>query len=168
MDRQRGFFTAGVFLFLTSVLLFGTTGEAADYASLEGVKDIKVVFDVRGKNVKPITLQLDLIHKTYYDANIRGITNKPEVAVVFGGGAVKLISKTHDGYTDGEKMLLGLIQDKLAEMERDGIRIEVCLFAADVHGVDPTTIPEFIHRVDNGWISVLGYQQKGYSLVAVF
>ena len=168
MDRQRLFFHAGILLFLTSVLLIGSTGSAGEYVALNSVKEIKVVFDVRGKNVKPIALQLDLIHKTYHDANIRGITNKPEVAVVFGGGAVKLISKTRDGYTEDEKRLLGIIQDKLAEMNRDGIRLEVCLFAANVHGVDPPTIPEFINRVDNGWISILGYQQKGYSLVAVF
>ena len=155
-------------VFLLAVSALGGTCFASPYPALEGVKEIKVIFDVRGKNVKPITLQLDLIHKTFNDPGIRAVSQKPKVAVVFGGGAVKLLSSNRDGYSDQEKMLLELIAGKLAEMNRDGIRLEVCLFAADVHDVDPATIPEFIHRVDNGWISTLGYQAQGYSLVAVF
>ena len=72
------------------------------------------------------------------------------------------------GEISGAKVNYCLDTEKLAEMNRDGIRLEVCLFAADVHDVDPATIPGYIHRVDNGWISTLGYQAQGYSLVAVF
>ena len=158
------------FLFILLIGLFSAaTVHAADkYAALDGVKNIKAVFDVRGKNVKPLALQLDLIHKIYHDMNIRDVTQTPEVALVFSSGAVKLISNNRKGYTSDEKRFLGLIEGKLAEMAKDGIRLEVCLFAADVYDVDPATIPEHIHRVDNGWISIIGYQSKGYSLVAVF
>ncbi len=155
-------------LLLLATFVFGGTSFAGSYPALDGVKDIKVIFDVRGNKVKTVALQLDLIHKTYYEANIRAVTEKPKIVVVFGGGAVKLISINRKGYSDQEKMFLDMIEGKLAEMAREGIRLEVCLFASEVHDVDPATIPEYIHRVDNGWISILGYQAQGYSLVAVF
>ena len=113
----------GIALILAGIV-FGGTGFAQSYAGIDGVKDVKIIFDVRGKKLKPIALQLDLIHKTYYEANIRGITEKPRVAVVFGGGAVKLISSNRAGYNDHEKMLLEMIAGKLAEMDLDGIRLD--------------------------------------------
>ena len=155
-------------VFLLAVIVFGGTGFAKSYVALDGVEDVKVIFDVRGKKLKALTIQLDLIHQTFYDESIRKITKKPEFAVVFGGAAVRYISEDRDDYTEEEKLLLEMVNGKLTEMNRDGIRLEVCLFAADVHDVDPATIPDYIHRVDNGWISTLGYQAQGYSLVAVF
>jgi intracellular sulfur oxidation DsrE/DsrF family protein len=56
----------------------------------------------------------------------------------------------------------------IAAMAKDGIRLEVCLFAAKVLGVNPDSIAPEIHRVGNGWIASLGYQQKGYSLIPVY
>lgn len=168
MKRIKMLHVFSLLLFVFFGLYSVGTGLAGEYAALDGVKDIKIVFDVRGKNIKPIALQIDLIHKTYHDANIRAASERPKVAVVFGGHAVKLISDKRKGYNDEEKMLLDLVNGKLAEMTKDGIRLEVCLFAANVHGVDPETIPAHINRVENGWISSVGYQTKGYSLVPVF
>jgi hypothetical protein len=41
-------------------------------------------------------------------------------------------------------------------------------FAANFFNVDPETISPLISRVDNGWISSIGYQAKGYQLVPVY
>ena len=51
---------------------------------------------------------------------------------------------------------------------KDGIRLEVCMYAVKFFGVNPESISKEIHRVGNGWISSLGYQQKGYSLVPAY
>ena len=45
--------------------------------------------------------------------------------------------------------------------------MEVCLFAANVVGVDPATILPEIDRVNNGFISTIGYQAQGYAMVRV-
>ena len=158
----------GVALFLCAFLFLSFNAHASEYAALNGVKDIKAVFDVRSKTVKTAAIQLDLIHQTYHEQNIRNASEQPLFAVVFGGAAVKLISSDREEYSDDEKMLLTMITDKLAAMVKDGIRLEVCLFAADVFDIEPETILPGIHHVDNGWISLIGYQAKGYSLVAVF
>lgn len=168
MNSKKSMYFLISILFLLASVVFAGTGFAGEYTSLKGLNEIKAVFDVRGKNIKALALQLDLVHKTFHDASIRSVSKKPEMSVVFGGGAVKLISSDREEFNDEEKMLLGLIENKLMEMSRDGIRLEVCLFALDVHDVEPDTIPEHIYRVDNGWISLIGYQQHGYSLVAIF
>jgi intracellular sulfur oxidation DsrE/DsrF family protein len=158
----------GVALFLFTLAFIAFNTHAGEFFALKGLHDIKAVFDVRSKSVKTAAIQLDLIHQTYYEQNIRNASEKPAFAVVFGGAAVKLISTDREGYSDEEKMLLGLIADKATAMAKDGIRLEVCLFAADVHDVEPETLLPGIHHVDNGWISLIGYQAKGYSLVSVF
>jgi hypothetical protein len=37
-----------------------------------------------------------------------------------------------------------------------------------VFGVEPTSILAEIEQVGNGWISEIGYQARGYSLVPVY
>lgn len=53
-------------------------------------------------------------------------------------------------------------------MSKDGMQMEICLFAANFFSVDPETISSLISRVNNGWISSIGYQEQGYTLVPVF
>ncbi|MFN2369039.1 MAG: hypothetical protein ABR605_08850 [Desulfurivibrionaceae bacterium] len=52
-------------------------------------------------------------------------------------------------------------------MKKDGVTLEVCLFAARGMGIEPATILPEIDRVGNGFISVLGYQAQGYGTVAI-
>ena len=53
-------------------------------------------------------------------------------------------------------------------MSKDGVKLEICLFAAEVFGVDPASVLPEIKRVGNGWISLIGYQSKGYALVPAY
>lgn len=52
-------------------------------------------------------------------------------------------------------------------MKKDGVNLEVCMYAVKVLGVDPATLLPEIDRVGNGFISVVGYQAKGCSLVTI-
>jgi intracellular sulfur oxidation DsrE/DsrF family protein len=53
-------------------------------------------------------------------------------------------------------------------MSKNGIKLEICLIAAKVFNVDPASVLPEIKRVGNGWISMIGYQAQGYSLVPVY
>lgn len=157
-------------LFLMSTILpagFSSAGEG-EYASLDGLREVRAVFDMRAREIKTAALQLDLIHQTYHDRYIRDVRENPEMAVVISGAAVRIASSDREEYTDEEIMLLDLIAGKVAAMIKDGIRIEICLFAADVFDVEEETILPGIHHVENGWISLIGYQSKGFALVPVF
>jgi intracellular sulfur oxidation DsrE/DsrF family protein len=53
-------------------------------------------------------------------------------------------------------------------VKKDGIKLEVCIAAVERLGVDESTLLPEITKVRNGWISSIGYQQKGYALIPNF
>ncbi|MGW8160909.1 MAG: DsrE family protein [Desulfobulbales bacterium] len=142
--------------------------QAKEYDALKGLKSIKAVFDVRAGNPKSAALQLDLILQTYKDKNIRDVTPQPEFIVVFIGPAVKLVSTDTKNFSPEEQEYIGNIAQTIKEMAREGIRLEICIFAASVMGIEPTTILPEIKHVGNGWISIIGFQAQGYTLVPVY
>ena len=156
-------------VFSTFICLFVTTSTyGGEYKALDGLNDIKVVFDVRSKKIKKAAIYLDLIHETFKDQNIRNVSKQPDFAVIFAGGIAKFVSSNTDGFSDEEKVLISRITSRISAMAKDGIKMEICLFAVNLFGVDPATLLPEIKQVDNGWISLIGYQAKGYSLVAAF
>ena len=58
-------------------------------------------------------------------------------------------------------------QQTLRQMKQAGVKLEICLYAAKVMGVDQATILPEIDRVDNGFVSVIGYQMQGYAVVRI-
>lgn len=150
-------------IFLTGASVFGE-----DYEALKGVQTAKAIFDFRIGNPESAVVHLDLIQQTFKDKGIRNVADKPEFVIVFIGPAVKLVSTNTAGFSDKEKESLMKIAAILREMKKDGIRLELCMFAAHFLGVAPATILPEIHQVGNGWISLIGYEAKGYSLVPVY
>jgi len=156
-------------IFSTFICLFvATSAYGSEYEALNGLKDVKVVFDVRAKKIKTAAIYLDLIHETFKDQNIRNVSKQPDFVVVFAGGLSKFVSSNTEGFSDEEKVLISRIVNRVSAMAKDGIKQEICLFAVNAAGVDPATLLPEIKQVDNGWISLIGYQAKGYSLISAF
>lgn len=155
-------FVMALFLICSS-LCFASSDQ---YDAMKGVNSVKVIFDVRISNPQSAALHLNLILDTY--KNLVNMEKKPVFVVVFMGGAVKLISSDQSGFDDEDQKSLKEIAGIISKMSEAGIRIEVCLFAAKVFGVEPASILSEIARVGNGWISEIGYQTRGYSLVPVY
>ena len=157
-------------LFLSFCLLFVVVpnGFGEEYEVLKGLKSIKAVFDVRAGNPKGAALTLKVIHQTYQDKNITAVTKKPAFTVVFIGPSVKLISKNREGFSPEEQKILDEIAGSISQMSREGITLEICLIAAQVFGVDPASVLPEIKHVGNGFISLIGYQAKGYSLIPAY
>jgi intracellular sulfur oxidation DsrE/DsrF family protein len=157
-------------LILSTCLAFVATthGFAADYESLKGLKSVKAVFDVRISNPKSAALNLKVIYDTYKDESIMAVTKKPAFVVIFIGPSVKLMSKNKEGFSPEEQKSLDEIANTISIMAKDGIRIEICLVAANIFGVDPGSFLPGIKPVPNGWVSLIGYETKGYSLVPAY
>lgn len=153
-----------VFIFLLTIPLTF----AGEYPSFEGADEIKAVFDVRVSKPKSAALQIDLIHTMFHDENIRKIDETPEFVVIFIGPATKLVSTSIGGYSMEEKNHIRKIAETVKAMADDGIKLEICIVAARVFKVDPATILPEITQVENGWISLIGYQTNGYSLIPVY
>ncbi len=157
-------------LFVTFCLIFVFAGYASaeEYEALKGLKSVKAIFDVRVAAPKSAAIQLKLIHDTIKDKSLTAISKKPSFVVAFMGPSVKLISKNREGFSPEEQKLLDEIAGTVSAMAKGGIRVEICLFAAKLFGVDPGSVLPEVKQVENGWISLIGYQAKGYSLVPAY
>jgi intracellular sulfur oxidation DsrE/DsrF family protein len=155
---------------ILAVCLLVVTAENAfseEYSPLKGLKSIKAVFNFELGNRQSALIHLKLIHQTYKDENIRKVTKKPDFVVIFLGPAVKLVSKNRGGFTAEDQKILDQFASTVSAMAKDGIKLEICLFAVKAFGVESSTILPEIKQVGNGWISLIGYEAKGYSLVPI-
>ena len=150
-------------LLLTSVGLAGQ-----QYAALEGVTSVRAVYDLRTATPERTARYLDLMHQLLTDDSFTAITERPDFAVVVCGAAITHISKNRDGFSVEDQDALNQIAETVAAMAADGITVEACLYVARRLGVDPGSFLSGVNPVGNGWISLIGYQTKGYSLVPVY
>jgi intracellular sulfur oxidation DsrE/DsrF family protein len=157
-------------LLVVSVMVFSafSTASAAGYDMLQGLKSFNAVVDMRSAKPQSLAMQLGLIHAMYNDASVRKVTEKPDFVVIFIGPSVKLVSTDISGFSGEDREAVVKIADTVAAMAKDGIKFEICLVAADLLGVDRASILPEIKHVDNGWISLVGYQHLGYGLVPVY
>ena len=168
MRRRVRSVVLGVSLSICLLLVAVVNVSGEEYEALSGLESVKSVFDFRAGNPKSAALQLKLIQQTLKDRNIAAMTKKPAFVVVFMGPAVKLVSTGREGFSPEEHEILDEIAGTISGMSKDGIKLEICLFAADLFGVDSASVLPEIEHVANGWISLIGYQTGGYSLVAAY
>jgi uncharacterized protein len=152
---------------LIMITLTAPTTASGEYDALDGVKRIKAVFDVSLESPQAANVVFGAVKNVYEDQNVRSLPEQPQVAVVFHGPAVKLISTNHEGFDDADKAALSEFANMVRQMKNDGVKLEVCSYALEVLGVDPATVLPEVEKVGNGFISVVGYQSQGYSVVTI-
>ena len=163
-DRRKILLVSlAAFCIVLSSLSFAS---AEEYDAMKGVNSVNAIFDMRDGNLQTAVIHLNLIHDTYKE--LITMKKNPNFVVVFMASAVKLISSDYSGFNAEEQKSLKEIAGIISRMSKAGIRVEVCLFAVKVFGVEPTSILAEIEQVGNGWISEIGYQARGYSLVPVY
>ena len=92
----------------------------------------------------------------------------PEFVVVFNGESVTLISEDHGRFPREDRVYLEEIAERIKSMAAGGIRMEGCLTAAEIFGVDPKLFHDEIHGINNAWISISGYQAQEFSIIPVY
>lgn len=152
---------------LTAFSLFlAVSASAADYEAMKGVKSARALFDFRIGDASSAAAHMTLIHQTYKE--LAEMKEKPVFVVVFIGPSVKLISKDREGFSPQDQKTLDDLAGTISAMSKDGIKFEICLVAVKVFNVDPGSVLPEIKKVPNGWISEIGYQAQGYSLVPAY
>ena len=148
-----------------ALLLFGAAPLlGAEYAALEGVDRLDTVFDYTNGSAKEATLILPAIREVYQDKSVTSLKEEPRTVIVFHGEAVNLITTGRKGK---EHQAQEEVANLIRQLKEDGVKMEVCMYAVKVMGVDPATLLSEIDQVGNGFISVAGYQAQGYSLIPV-
>lgn len=150
------------------ILLFSATtpAPAQGYDALKGVQELKTVFDYGHASPEAALVIFPAIRGVYQSPSVTSLPQSPSAVIVFHDAAVKFLSTERKG-DKKENETLDQVAEMIRQFKNDGVKMEVCMYAVKVFGVDPETILPEIEKVENGWVSVSGYQAQGYSLVAI-
>lgn len=136
-----------------------------DRASLEGVNNPKTLFDINLTTAKKLEFYLTVIKKTYDDIKRQG--RKPDMVIAFRGGSVRLINSETWSFSEEDQLSLEKSAILIDELMKRGVKIEACSIATDMFKIDNTTLLPGIEVVGNTFVSLTGYQNKGYALVLI-
>lgn len=150
-------------------IFYGSEGAAAaqinNATALQGVNAPKSIFDVDVGDAKKLLLFLNVIKKTYEDLVSEGF--KPDFVLAFRGSTVRLLNSETWSLSEEDEETIKQISSILKQIQSQGSRLEVCSVATELYKVDNATILPELTVVGNTFVSLIGYQNRGYALVPV-
>lgn len=156
-----------IVLSLAALAFFAIPATAGEYAALIGVKGLDSVFSFSLGSAEATAVVLPAVLDVHQNQEVRTLPAAPRTVVVFHGKAVKLISTDRSEVEEKDMGAYARVADLIRQLKKAGVKMEVCMYAVKVFGIDPATLMPEIDRVGNGFISVLGYQAQGYSLEVI-
>ncbi|WP_295882293.1 DsrE family protein [uncultured Thiohalocapsa sp.] len=129
-----------------------------DTHALAGAREARVIWDINATDAKRLTRQMGVIARTYDDLLSAGAT--PHMVFAFRGPAVTFIAAGHPQFEALAERLRPL-------MAKPNVRMEICGIAAGNNGVDLATVLDGIEPVNNTFVSLIGWQQQGYTLIPI-
>lgn len=139
----------------------------ADSAALEGVSTGKVVWDINSGDPRKLSLYLKVIQETYDDLVRQGVT--PDMIFAFRGRSVLLISTEREEIPLEQHVYLDEVAELLADLnKRPGVKMEACSVACRLFGVEAEKLLPGIRAVGNTFVSLIGYQTKGYGTIPIY
>ena len=130
---------------------------------LKGLDKIQVYFDVNVKDDNLLVYRMELIDRSIREMVEAGV----EVGAVIGfrGGASRFIT-TDDHYVLAEELAnKKKVQDWVVYFSDRGIIIEQCAIAAEINQIELQDFLPEVKVIGNGYISMAGYQTRGYALI---
>lgn len=121
-----------------------------------GLKNADVIFDLRVPDQEKLIFNLNLINETFEGILKRGL--KPRFVLAFRGPGVKLLTAS---LIDVEALEL------IRELKKKGVRIEVCAVATRTFKIDNQGLISEVKLVANVFHSLIGYQNRGYAMIAI-
>lgn len=137
-----------------------------DRAALASLKQTRAVFDITTGNPKKLKFYLGLIADSAASIEAQGV--KPEFVLAFRGPATRYMSTDHSQLDPDQAkaaVQISALLDKLGKTPN--LKMEQCAVAAKVLKVKASTIHPSVKVVGNSWISLMGYQNRGYALIPV-
>jgi intracellular sulfur oxidation DsrE/DsrF family protein len=132
-----------------------------DKLAFSGLTSTHSIYDVRSNDEKKLQFIFKVIRDTYDGATQQGV--KQTTIVSMRGPTVKLLVRGRHGDKSLQQETVALIND----LVQRNIRLEACGYALNLFGVEPEDLYAGIHAVGNSLNSLVGYQTRGYALVAM-
>lgn len=155
-----------ILTFLLGIFLLpqiASSQQKDEILALENLSELKVYFDIKADSAAKLEKRLIWINDTYNQVSQKKI--KPTFIIGIRSKASFFITKG-DEYVDEEDLLT---KEKIANWlkyhVKQGIRIEQCGLSAKLFDIAPQDFFPEITVVENSYISIAGYQNKGFAYV---
>jgi len=155
-------------LIISTLLLLSTAhaDKPNDADALEGIDTGKVIWDITLSNPSRLLLVMKVIDETYHDLVKQDVT--PDMVFTFHGRVLRLLSSQPLDLDLDEEAALEELLVLVQEMSnKPGVKMESCSIASRLLGIDNSTIISAVKPVGNTFVSMIGYQQKGYALIPI-
>ena len=161
----RGVDMKKIIIFLIVCSLFALAGACAEptaaVKSLQGLKHVKIICDMNVGEPKLLLKRMELLDTTYRQLEAAGV--KATVVVAFRGKASFFITKG-DGYVPADAVAAKReARSWIERFRKNGFEVEQCAIAAEMLDIQLTDFIPEVEIVQNGYVSIVGYQQQGYA-----
>ncbi|WP_026841381.1 DsrE family protein [Citrifermentans bremense] len=142
-------------------------GQVTDAVALKGVKQGKGIFLINQDSPQKTALYLNIIKDTYESMAAQKV--RPDFIIVFVGPTVRFLTTKPDVELGAKQQeSLASIAASIKGLKTKGVKMEICQIATNFFKVSNDSLLPELKLVNNGFISLIGYQAKGFSLVPVF
>jgi len=135
----------------------------AEPDSLKGLQTAKFVVDLNQGNAKKLRLRLRLVLETLDNIEENGV--KTDAVVAVRGGASKFMTMTDVLVNYEDVKIKAEIFNLTSELAKRGVKLEQCAVALRILKIDPKEVHPKFEVVKNGYVSLIGYQNRGYALL---
>jgi intracellular sulfur oxidation DsrE/DsrF family protein len=139
--------------------------EMNDLDALESVQSTKTLFDINVSTANKLELYLQVIEQTYDDLIRQEQT--PVFVIAFRGAAVRLITSENWAFSVEDQESIKKAAASIHKLSKQGVKLEACSIATKLFKIDNKTLLPEIKVVGNTFVSLVGYQAKGYALVPI-
>ena len=159
------FFSFVFVMVIGSVNFVSASEEIDDSDALKSVQITKSLFDINVSTAGKLELYLQVISQTYDDL----VRQKqvPNFVIAFRGASVRLITTENWAFSDEDQESLKKAAASIQQLRELGVKLEACAIATSLFKIDNKTILPGIKVVGNTFVSLIGYQTKGYALVPI-
>lgn len=150
---------------LISMLAFAGAHAFEKPAALAGLKEVKAAFDFTEGSGRVLLAKLETVDETRRSLLAQGL--RPRLVLAFRGGATRLVQTDPEMIRDEDREIAARIEKKIAELARsEGVEaLEQCAVAIRLQGTSAGKVLPGIKVVENGWISLIALQARGYAYI---
>jgi len=134
-----------------------------DLRALDTLSELKVYFDIKADSAAKLEKRLIWINDTYEQVTQKNI--KATFIIGIRSKASFFITKGDDYIDEEDIVFTGKIEKWLKHFVKQGIPIEQCGISAKLFDIDSEDFFPEVTFVKNSYISIAGYQNRGYAYV---
>lgn len=152
---------------LAATMLAGCAAISQESAGTQAAasKEMKIAFDVTDGNPQALLTKLTVIELTRKQLVDSGVT--PKMVIAFRGDASYYTQTNLSLIKEADRADALAIAAKLRALRKaNGVEaLEQCNVPLASRKLKPADVMQEVKLVPNGWISLVGYQEKGYSYI---